>query len=46
MAAPRRLREEEDWRIELQVSLGYTARLHFLKKRKTNNYCIKVYEVI
>lgn len=46
MAAPRRLREEEDWRIELQVSLGYTARLHFLRKRKTNNHCIKVYEVI
>lgn len=46
MAAPRRLREEEDWRIELQVSLGYTARLHFSKKRKTNNHCIKVHEVI
>lgn len=46
MAAPRRLREEEDWRIELQVSLGYTARLHFLRKRKTNNHCIKLYEVI
>lgn len=46
MAALRRLREEEDWRIELQVSLGYTARLLFLRKRKTNNYCIKVFEDI
>lgn len=46
MAALRRLREEEDWRIELQVSLGYTARLFFLRKRKTNNYCIKVFEDI